>query len=230
MKLNFTYITLILAFFFSTNIVVAEISTSVWSTNYNKMTINQDGDQVTGNYEYDNGVFTGTLKSTVDGLSFVGWWKEAGNPKTCGPANEWSGPVVFLFTSDGQSFIGDWAACPAAPDTLDVHNNRWNGTLTNGSINGYGCNAYTQTDIDNAIEQGKQICKNNPSSCGINVATTTNEGTGTVSESLDIHMPSLNYTTLLGTQNIWVDFKYSGMNFEGKHIWELKDFGVNQNN
>jgi len=51
---------------------------------------------------------------------------------------------------------------------------------------------------------------------------------GTVSSDLDIHMPSLDYKTLLGTENIWIDLKYTRLNAEGKHSWELKNFGVNQ--
>lgn len=51
---------------------------------------------------------------------------------------------------------------------------------------------------------------------------------GTVSPNLNIHMPSLNYQSLSGTQNIWADLEYKGKNSEGQHIWGLKDFGVNQ--
>ena len=58
--------------------------------------------------------------------------------------------------------------------------------------------------------------------------TETSCSPGTVSPDLDIHMPSLNYETLLGTQNIWADLEYLGTNNEGKHIWGLKDFGTNQ--
>lgn len=51
---------------------------------------------------------------------------------------------------------------------------------------------------------------------------------GTVTSNLDIHMPSLNYETLFGTQNIWADLEYLGTNSQGQHIWGLKDFGVNE--
>jgi len=85
---------------------------------------------------------------------------------------------------------------------------------------------FTQTDINNAIAQGKQICINNPSSCGISSGGSSAEA-GTVSANLDIYMPSLNYTTLTGTQNIWVNFEYLNVNSEGKHTWSLKDLGSN---
>jgi len=55
----------------------------------------------------------------------------------------------------------------------------------------------------------------------------TSSEAGTVSTNLDIHVPSLNYETILGTQNIYADFKYEGKNSEGKHIWSLKDYGSN---
>ncbi len=51
---------------------------------------------------------------------------------------------------------------------------------------------------------------------------------GTVSPNLDIHVPSLDYESLLGKQNIWADLEYLGKNDEGKHIWSLKDFGENE--
>ncbi len=52
--------------------------------------------------------------------------------------------------------------------------------------------------------------------------------TGTVTSNLDIHLPFINYESLQGTQNIWANLKYLGTNIEEQHIWELKDFGVNQ--
>jgi len=49
----------------------------------------------------------------------------------------------------------------------------------------------------------------------------------TVSENLDIQIPSLNYTSLLGTQNLWVNLKYYGKGPNGEILWKLKDFGIN---
>jgi hypothetical protein len=51
--------------------------------------------------------------------------------------------------------------------------------------------------------------------------------TGTVSSSLELHMPSLNYETLFGTQDIWADFEYLGTNSERQHTWGLQNYGVN---
>lgn len=52
-------------------------------------------------------------------------------------------------------------------------------------------------------------------------------GAGTVSQNLDIHMPSLNYTSIFGTQNIWASFIYHGQGSAGELIWKLVDFGSN---
>jgi len=50
---------------------------------------------------------------------------------------------------------------------------------------------------------------------------------GTVSPNLDIHIPSINYESQIGTLNIWTNLEYLGINSDGKHIWGLKDFGKN---
>lgn len=57
--------------------------------------------------------------------------------------------------------------------------------------------------------------------------TCIDSASGTVTSNLDIHMPSLNYQTLLGTQNIWADFEYYGTGPNGEMLWKLKDFGTN---
>ncbi len=61
-----------------------------------------------------------------------------------------------------------------------------------------------------------------------NINTCTEYNASTVTPNLDIHLPSLNYETSFGIQNIWADFGYSGTNSQGNHTWELKGYGVNQ--
>ena len=51
--------------------------------------------------------------------------------------------------------------------------------------------------------------------------------TGTVAENLDISVPYLDYTSLLGTQSIWVKFTYAGVTSTGEHLWKLSDYGLN---
>jgi hypothetical protein len=52
--------------------------------------------------------------------------------------------------------------------------------------------------------------------------------TGTVSQELAIHIPSLEYQTLTGNQNIWANFEFYEQNINGELFWKLKDFGLNQ--
>ena len=51
---------------------------------------------------------------------------------------------------------------------------------------------------------------------------------GAVLPNLDVHIPALQYESVVGPQNIWVDFEYLGTNLEGRPIWGLKGFGENQ--
>ncbi len=85
----------------------------------------------------------------------------------------------------------------------------------------------TDTNTDGSTAAGIAQCKANPASCGIDISGGAVTGeTGTVSANLDIYMPSLNYTTLLGTQNIWVNLNFSHEE-SGKFYWTLKDYGSN---
>jgi hypothetical protein len=49
-----------------------------------------------------------------------------------------------------------------------------------------------------------------------------------VFSSICIHMPSLNYQSLGGIQNLWADFEYYGQGENGELLWKLKEYGVNQ--
>lgn len=51
---------------------------------------------------------------------------------------------------------------------------------------------------------------------------------GIVSENLDIYIPAINYQSADGTHNLWAELQYLGINSEGKHIWGLRDYSVNQ--
>ena len=39
-----------------------------------------------------------------------------------------------------------------------------------------------------------------------------------------MHIPALQYQTLLGNINLWADFKFAGEN-NGDMLWKLSDFG-----
>ncbi|MCK5831229.1 MAG: hypothetical protein KAH20_13105 [Methylococcales bacterium] len=55
-------------------------------------------------------------------------------------------------------------------------------------------------------------------------------GTGTVLLNTDLFMPSMNFDTGNGIQNIWAKLKYLGKNDKGQLLWQLKDngYGFNQ--
>jgi len=50
---------------------------------------------------------------------------------------------------------------------------------------------------------------------------------GTVTEDLDVYMPSLNYQTAEGVRNLWAEFEFKGTDSEGHFFWGLKDYGFN---
>jgi outer membrane protein OmpA-like peptidoglycan-associated protein len=69
-----------------------------FDTNYNRFHLRQQGAAISGCYEYNEGLFAGTVEGRVAKLT----WTEAG-----GTAR---GPAVFLFSPDGRSFRGYWWA------------------------------------------------------------------------------------------------------------------------
>ena len=51
---------------------------------------------------------------------------------------------------------------------------------------------------------------------------------GTISPSLDIFIPSIQYNGLIGNMDIWVDLGFQGANSQGEFIWQLLEVGINQ--
>ncbi len=82
----------------------------VWFTDFGEMHLTQQGNQVSGTYDYDGGKLTGTVTDSV--LRFQ--WTQAGG----------KGSGRFLLAADGKSFKGYWyrGADPALADQV------WNGT------------------------------------------------------------------------------------------------------
>ena len=78
--------------------------TGVWDTNYGKMVLRQDGNHVSGTYEYNGG---SRVEGTVTDNVFYGTWYEPGS----------SGALKFTIFEDGMAFSGFWNG-----------NNTWNGT------------------------------------------------------------------------------------------------------
>lgn len=70
------------------------------------------------------------------------------------------------------------------------------------------------------------ICTNNPTPGG-NTSTTSSNQIPTIAPNLNLHIPSIEYQSLGGKMNIWVDLNFSPSD-DGKLWWTLSDYGVNQ--
>ena len=75
---------------------------TVWTTNWNVMTLWQDGNSVTGEYIYDNGILTGTMEGKI----FKGYWRESGNAKSCGLEVNGAGLWFSSFRTTGNHSQG----------------------------------------------------------------------------------------------------------------------------
>lgn len=71
-----------------------------WQSKWGKVVIVQNGNEVTGTYEHDNG----KIKSTIVGNKLTGTWSEA---PTYLPPND-AGEFEMILSLDNQSFTGRW--------------------------------------------------------------------------------------------------------------------------
>ncbi|MFC1679435.1 DUF1566 domain-containing protein [Elusimicrobiota bacterium] len=91
-----------------------------WSTNWQDMALEQDGDRVTGTYEEDNGEVLGTLSGKV----LTGYWIEDHSGEECSETKNgrsYWGRMKMTFT--GGKFSAMWSYCDAKPVDGD-----WSGT------------------------------------------------------------------------------------------------------
>lgn len=102
----------------------------VWETTWNTMNLYQTGTVIVGTYEYDSGELVGELRGQV----LYGWWREAGNSKSCGPGEAWSGPFVFTFDEATEQFTGDWGYCSETHSDLTPQGSTWTGSLTTRDV------------------------------------------------------------------------------------------------
>ncbi|MDO9258210.1 MAG: hypothetical protein Q7U54_22045 [Bacteroidales bacterium] len=87
-------------------------TSGTYTTDFNEMTITQNGNKVTGTYKHQNGKVEGTLSGhTLTGL----WFQDNGK-----------GKMVFEFNSDYTAFTGKWGYNEATPS------GKWNGTRIAG--------------------------------------------------------------------------------------------------
>jgi hypothetical protein len=70
-----------------------------WSGDWGRLVIRNDGGQVRGAYDHDEGTITGTM----NGDTLVGWWCEVPSREPTGDAGE-----VELTVISGQSVDGRW--------------------------------------------------------------------------------------------------------------------------
>lgn len=103
---------------------VPQLNKTYWNSNWNAMYFEVDGNRVSSEYIYDQGV----ISATLTGDTLRGFWRENNNEKTCGPGGQWSGRVALLFDSAGKAFTGDWAYCSDSTSVLNLEGSRWVGT------------------------------------------------------------------------------------------------------
>ncbi|MBO3444170.1 hypothetical protein [Clostridium sp. CCUG 7971] len=74
-----------------------------WSTNWGALKLFQEGNVVTGSYEWDNG----KIEGTIDGYNFKGFWSE---PPTY-ECPDLKGELNLKISITGKSFDGTWSYC-----------------------------------------------------------------------------------------------------------------------
>jgi OmpA-OmpF porin, OOP family len=88
-----------------------------YETNYNKFHLRQQGTALGGCYEYNEGIFDGTVEGRV--MKLV--WTEGTS----------RGPAVFVFAPDGRSFRGYWWR---DTDKDAPPNGEWNGKRSSAEV------------------------------------------------------------------------------------------------
>lgn len=88
----------------------ATLPTGDFSTDFNAMRFRQDGNRVTGTYDYQNGRIEGTLS----GHTLTGRWTQSNG----------KGRFIFEFNDDFTAFTGKWSYNDAEPTS-----GSWNGKL-----------------------------------------------------------------------------------------------------
>ncbi|MEA1969006.1 MAG: hypothetical protein U9N77_12410 [Thermodesulfobacteriota bacterium] len=80
-----------------------------------------------------------------------------------------------------------------------------------------GCiGGYTQSDLDNARQEGYNS--------GCNDCSNGSSSPATISPELNLHIPVLQYQSPFGAMDLWADFEFAGES-DGDMLWKLSDFG-----
>ncbi len=132
--------------------------------------------------------------------------------------------VVAVNDGNNQSIYINANLSSVTPSTGNVYSSN-NAPIHIGKTNP-GNTFFFPGDIDDIRIYNRALSDSEIQELYQGETSCTSSKAGTVSSNLDIHMPSLDYQTLFGTQNIWVDFEYSHEE-NGKLYWSLKDYGAN---
>jgi outer membrane protein OmpA-like peptidoglycan-associated protein len=92
-----------------------------YHTSYNDFHLRHQGTAITGCYEYNEGLFDGTVEGRVAKLT----WSEGGGSS--------HGPAVFVFAPDGASFTGYWWHDTDKDRGVD---GEWSGSRTSDAVGG----------------------------------------------------------------------------------------------
>ena len=196
---------------------------SIFGGRYGNNSVDHSGFNVTlGNEPHFNTIYSDVMTRPTGN-----WGAHANTSIRIG---KW---VYVTFVFDGQvskvyvngSFDNEFNSSGTQYSSVTV---RWNTPYQNLLIGGSNYSNFTKymgeldelRIYDRALSSTEiqELYTGNPS-CTAEAAT--------LSSNLDIHIPSLNYSTLLGTESIWADLEYLGTNSDGKHIWGLKGVGAN---
>ena len=113
MKLTTKIILLVAVWSISIIGSTAQNITGIYQTDFNEMTLQQNGSSITGTYKHANGRIEGTL----NGNTMTGWWYQSNG----------KGRFTFVFNGDYSAFTGKWSYDNAEPSSV------WNGKRTSGS-------------------------------------------------------------------------------------------------
>jgi len=93
-------------------LAAAQTLSGVYRTDFNELTLTQNGNRVTGTYKHQNGRLEGTLV----GNTLTGWWYQ----------DNGKGRLEFVFNADFSAFEGKWGYNDATPT------GKWNGKRVGG--------------------------------------------------------------------------------------------------
>lgn len=96
-----------------------------WTTNWGRLTLEQNGNQVSGSYDSDGG----RMKGEIQGDRMNGFWSENMSDRKCDTAMDgrsYWGRVILTLEPSGGAFKGKWGYCFDDPATSGK--DPWTGT------------------------------------------------------------------------------------------------------